>query len=136
MSQKKYTFKFTYEVDVGEIELALYRLFQTLLHPLLYLLVFALHRKTSQGTRQGKNTAYTAKKPDFTPQDIDFVEVENEVGESDFLHSSTMRKCANPLCSNIFEKRKLGNQEKKFCSTNCKDVVNNKKKMNQYYQNV
>lgn len=54
------------------------------------------------------------------------------VEEIDLEFSSTLRKCANPECTNIFEKVVRGNQEKKYCSTTCKDKVHNKRKAESY----
>ena len=59
-------------------------------------------------------------------------EREQIIEKIDLEFSSTLRKCANPECTNIFEKVVRGNQEKKYCSTTCKDKVHNKRKAESY----
>ena len=135
MSDKKLIIRT--EIDIGEIQLSLYRLYQKVAYPLFYLIFLALHGGRLPRTPRAKNGAYTAKNDDFEARQGKENPTENGRGVGGFepiSPASIFVKCANPECSISFEPVKRGNQEKKFCGNTCKDVVNNsKKKMGVYY---
>lgn len=92
-------------------------------------------KQKKQSVHSTKNAENTAKTLYFAPVQTADNEQENSEGrEGVWVESSTLRKCENPDCEKTFERVVRGNQEKKFCSSVCKDIVNNRKKMNNYYQ--
>jgi hypothetical protein len=123
-----------------------YMLVMRLLAPIPYVLVMLVIRMISQRTQlrkkastPPKNAVYAAENRVFTQQDnSQYGHRKTRVGanvDTPNMHSSTMVKCGNPECKNPpFPYQKYGNQPKKFCSSACKDAVNNAKKMGTYYE--
>lgn len=110
--------------------------------PVVYVLILIIIRVISPSTHKAiiqrtrlKNGVYTPKNKVFTQQNNQVFEQKNErVGAQKVeveMHSSTLAKCANPICKEIFEYK----HGKKFCSAKCKDDFHNARKMNSYYEN-
>lgn len=93
------------------------------------------YTSTSNKVHDTKNGENTAKTIHFEPVEVvENCENNQREGEGEtWVESSTIRKCKNPECKKTFERMVRGNQEKKFCSSACKDKVNNAKKMNNYH---
>jgi hypothetical protein len=140
----------TINIDDEGIRRSIYRKYLAIMRvlaPIPYVVVMLIARSVWQRTRgntpnrtRRKTVAYTAKKAVFTPQErTDIVSESERVGatiDASNMHSSTLVKCANPECSEVFPYKKMGNNEQKYCGKACKDAVNNGKKMGIYhYQN-
>jgi hypothetical protein len=128
---------------IAEKVRVIYLLVMRTVAPIAYVIILILIRTISPSTHrnilrrtQSKKAVYTAEKHDFSFQKHQTFEPKNERVGGLNMHSSTMVKCGNPECDNLFEYAKRGNQEKKFCSSTCKDAVNNAKKMGNYYEKL
>lgn len=92
---------------------------------------YMIARRVPSHTAKSKNAVYTAESAVFTPQErTDTVSESERVGAvvDDNYKTESYVQCANPSCDEMFAYQKRGNQEKKYCSNECKDIVNNEKK--------
>lgn len=122
-----------------------YLLVMRTLAPIAYIIILVIVRVILPSTLRQKikrtpqkKAVYTAKNSVFTPQNqMQFEPKKERVGAGNSepeMHSSTLVKCANPNCKEIFPYEKRGNNVKRFCKSSCKDAVHNAKKLGKYHE--
>ena len=111
----------TCEIDLDKIKEHWQGFYNRHVSPLLKHLNITIHWVITQCNQNTKNAVYTAENTDFSLSESEESPTIEKIGEE-------LIKCANPYCDEYFPYKKMGNQVKKYCSTKCKDDVNNQKK--------